>query len=144
MKISTDDTTGFIVIDNYQALYGITQPGTSKVLHKFQADMPERGGGAGRESAMRTARRRLEKLHVYLIQVSEVASQLFIADNGLNIKRLVIAGPVEFATRLSKSDLLDKRLVDIMLNVMDMSEGGEPGFKRAVALSLSCDNHVDY
>jgi peptide chain release factor subunit 1 len=77
---------------------------------------------------MRFARLREEKRHNYLRKVAELATQHFITNDRPNVQGLVLAGSANFKTELSQSDLFDQRLVPCILQIVDVSYGGENGF----------------
>lgn len=63
--------------------------------------------GRGGQSALRFARLRMEKRHNYVRKVAEVASQMFISQDKVNIAGLILAGSADFKTELSQSDMFD-------------------------------------
>ena len=56
---------------------------------------------------MRFARLRMEKRHNYVRKVAEVATQMFISNDKVNIAGLILAGSADFKTELSQSDMFD-------------------------------------
>ena len=72
-------------------------------------DLPKKHGRGG-QSALRFARLRMEKRHNYVRKVAELAVQLFITADRLNVAGLVMAGSADFKTELSQSDMFDPRL----------------------------------
>jgi len=100
--------------------------------------------GRGGQSALRFARLRLEKRHNYVRKVAELAVQHFITADRPNVKGIVLAGSAEFKTQLQRSDLLDPRLGDIVLKLVDVSYGGELGFNQAIELSEETLSNVKF
>ena len=49
----------------------------------------------------------MEKRHNYVGKVAEVAIQMFITNDKVNVTGLVLAGSADFKTELSLSDLFD-------------------------------------
>jgi peptide subunit release factor 1 (eRF1) len=49
----------------------------------------------------------MEKRHNYVRKVAEVATQLFITNDKVNIVGLIMAGSADFKTELSQSDIFD-------------------------------------
>ena len=126
---------GFIVMDGMGTLYGTVQGNVKDVLHKFSVDLPKKHGRGG-QSSVRFARLRVEKRHVYMAKVAELAKSLFIPSGQVpSIKGLVLAGAAELKNELVTSGLMDQRLVTIILKSVDTSYGGENGFNQAIALS---------
>jgi len=56
---------------------------------------------------LRFARLRMEKRHNYVRKVAEVATQMFISQDKVNIAGLILAGSADFKTELSQSDMFD-------------------------------------
>ena len=84
---------------------------------------------------MRFARLRLEKRHNYVRKVGEIAVQMFITNDKPNVQGLILAGSAEFKQQLERSDLLDPRLGNIVLAMVDVAYGMEPGFVQAIDLA---------
>lgn len=49
----------------------------------------------------------MEKRHNYVRKVAEVATQMFISNEKVNIAGLILAGSADFKTELSQSDMFD-------------------------------------
>lgn len=79
------------------------------------------------QSALRFARIRTKKRHNYVRKTAELATQFFISPvkSQANVTGLILARSVDFKTVLSQSDLFDQRLKAKILNVVDVSYGGE-------------------
>ena len=84
---------------------------------------------------MRFARLRLEKRQNYLTKVAELATHHFITNDKCNVAGLILAGSADFKNRLSEADVFDARLSAKVLNVIDVSYGGDNGFSQAIELS---------
>lgn len=129
-----DDKYGFIIMDGNGTLYGVLQGNNKIILNKFSVELPKKHGRGG-QSALRFARLRLEKRHNYLRKVAETATQLFITDDKINVRGLILAGSAEFKNDLNKDDLFDDRLKSNVLNIVDVAYGGEQGLSQAIELS---------
>ncbi|GFY96495.1 eukaryotic release factor 1-3 [Actinidia rufa] len=116
-----------------------------EVLHKFSVDLPKKHGRGG-QSALRFARLRMEKRHNYVRKTAELATQFFInpATSQPNVSGLILAGSADFKTELSQSDMFDPRLQAKILNVVDVSYGGENGFNQAIELSAEILSNVKF
>ena len=68
----------------------------------------------------------------------------FITADRPNVKGIVLAGSAEFKLQLQRSDLLDPRLGDIVLKLVDVSYGGELGFNQAIQLSEETLSNVKF
>ncbi|GAA0170779.1 translation release factor [Lithospermum erythrorhizon] len=134
--LESDEKFGFIIMDGNGTLFGTLSGNTREVLHKFTVDLPKKHGRGG-QSALRFARLRMEKRHNYVRKTAELATQFFInpATSQPNVSGLILAGSADFKTELSQSDMFDPRLQTKILNVVDVSYGGENGFNQAIELS---------
>ncbi|RRT47366.1 hypothetical protein B296_00031682, partial [Ensete ventricosum] len=143
--LESDDKFGFIVMDGNGTLFGTLSGNTREVLHKFTVDLPKKHGRGG-QSALRFARLRMEKRHNYVRKTAELATQFFInpATSQPNVAGLILAGSADFKTELSQSDMFDQRLQAKILNVVDVSYGGENGFNQAIELSAEILSNVKF
>ncbi|KAH0863894.1 hypothetical protein HID58_081105 [Brassica napus] len=143
--LESDDKFGFIVMDGNGTLFGTLSGNTREVLHKFTVDLPKKHGRGG-QSALRFARLRMEKRHNYVRKTAELATQFYInpATSQPNVAGLILAGSADFKTELSQSELFDPRLQAKILNVVDVSYGGENGFNQAIELSAEILSNVKF
>ncbi|KAF4397569.1 hypothetical protein G4B88_027309 [Cannabis sativa] len=143
--LESDDKFGFIVMDGNGTLFGTLSGNTREVLHKFTVDLPKKHGRGG-QSALRFARLRMEKRHNYVRKTAELATQFYInpATSQPNVSGLILAGSADFKTELSQSDMFDPRLQAKILNVVDVSYGGENGFNQAIELSAEILSNVKF
>ncbi|CCF59177.1 hypothetical protein KAFR_0G01430 [Kazachstania africana CBS 2517] len=141
--LEADDKFGFIVMDGQGSLFGLLSGNTRTVLHKFTVDLPKKHGRGG-QSALRFARLREEKRHNYVRKVAEVAVQNFITNDKVNVKGLVLAGSADFKTDLARSELFDQRLAAKVIQIVDISYGGENGFNQAIELSSEALSNVKF
>jgi len=131
--LESDDKFGFIVMDGNGSLYGTVAGNTREILHKFSVDLPKKHGRGG-QSALRFARLRLEKRQNYVTKVAELATQLFITNDKVNVTGIVLAGSADFKTVLAEAECFDPRLKVKVLKTVDVSYGGENGFNQAIEL----------
>jgi len=124
---------GFIIIDGSGALYGILD-GSKEILYRFTVDLPKKHGRGG-QSALRFARLRLEKRHNYLRKATEIAVQMFITNDRVNVTSLILAGSADLKTELLNVQMFDPRLRAAVVKVIDISYGGENGFNQAIEQS---------
>ncbi|KAL3233405.1 hypothetical protein RNJ44_03445 [Nakaseomyces bracarensis] len=141
--LEADDKFAFIVMDGQGTLFGLLQGNTRTVLHKFTVDLPKKHGRGG-QSALRFARLREEKRHNYVRKVAEVAVQNFITNDKVNVKGLILAGSADFKTDLARSELFDPRLAAKVVQIVDISYGGENGFNQAIELSADALANVKF
>jgi len=143
-ELLTDDNRfGFIIMDGNGALFGTLQGNTRDVMHKFTVDLPKKHGRGG-QSAVRFARLREEKRHNYVRKVAETAVQMFITQDKVNCAGLILAGSADFKTNLSQSDMFDQRLQQKVLQLVDISYGGENGFNQAIELAQDTLSNVKF
>lgn len=81
---------------------------------------------------MRFARLRLEKRHNFLVKIGEAATHCFVANNIVNVKGVLLAGPAEFKRQLGDGDFLDPRIKKAVVATLDTGYGGMGGFNEAV------------
>ncbi|KAJ6713615.1 EUKARYOTIC PEPTIDE CHAIN RELEASE FACTOR SUBUNIT 1-2 [Salix viminalis] len=88
----------------------------------------------------------MEKRHNYVRKTAELATQFYInpATSQPNVSGLILAGSADFKTELSQSDMFDPRLQAKILNVVDVSYGGENGFSQAIELSAEILSNVKF
>ncbi|CAI9104886.1 OLC1v1003673C1 [Oldenlandia corymbosa var. corymbosa] len=143
--LESDDKFGFIVMDGNGTLFGTLSGNSREVLHKFTVDLPKKHGRGG-QSALRFARLRMEKRHNYVRKAAELSTQYFInpATSQPNVSGLILAGSADFKNELSQSDMFDPRLSSKVLNVVDVSYGGEAGFNQAIELSAEILSNVKF
>ena len=87
---------------------------------------------------------REEARHNYVRKVAEYAAQHFITDTKCNVTGLVLAGSADFKNELSQSDLLDYRLAPKIIQIVDVSYGGENGFNQAIELAADSLANVKF
>ncbi|KAF9588348.1 hypothetical protein IFM89_008778 [Coptis chinensis] len=128
-----DDKFGFIVMDGNGALSGMLSANTCEVLHRFTVDLPNNVT----PNSLRFARLRMESCHNYVRKTAELATQFLVNvyTSQPNVSGLILAGSGDFKTQLIQSDMLHPRLQAKILNVVDVSYGGEDGFNQAIDLS---------
>merc|ERR1719183_447227 len=141
--LESDDKFGFIVMDGNGSLYGTVAGNHREILHKFSVDLPKKHGRGG-QSALRFARLRLEKRQNYVTKVAELAKQLFITNDKVNVSGIILAGSADFKNDLFQADCFDQRLVAKVLKTVDVSYGGENGFNQAIELSAETLGNVKF
>jgi peptide chain release factor subunit 1 len=129
-----EEKYGYIIMDGNGSLFGLLHGNTRQILNKFDVCLPNKQGRGG-QSAMRFARLRMEKRHEYVKKVSETAVRIFISNDVVNVKGLVLAGNAEFKNILSESNMFDPRLKDKVVGVIDIMYGSENGFNQAIEKS---------
>ncbi|KAI3622942.1 translation termination factor eRF1 [Malassezia furfur] len=141
--LESDAKFGFIIMDGNGTLFGTVTGNARQVLQKFSVDLPKKHGRGG-QSALRFSRLREEARHNYVRKVAELATQHFITDNKCNVTGLVLAGSADFKTELSQSDMFDYRLQPKVIQIVDVSYGGENGFNQAIELAADSLANVKF
>jgi peptide chain release factor subunit 1 len=86
-------------------------------------------------------------LIIFLIlfrKVAELTTQFFISNEKINVTGLILAGLADFKSELFNSDLLDPRLKEKVLKIVDVSYGGDNGFNQAIELSAEVLQNVKF
>lgn len=141
--LQDDEKFGFIIVDGNGSLYATLQGNSREILQKITVELPKKHRKGG-QSSVRFARLREEKRHNYLRKVAELANSHFITNDKPNVAGLVLAGNAAFKTELSETEILDKRLVPIIVAVVDVSYGGENGLNEAITLAAEALTNVKF
>lgn len=80
----------------------------------------------------------------YVRKVAEIAVQMFVTNDKINVAGLVIAGSADFKTDLYQSDMFDARLQTKVIKVVDVNYGGENGFNQAIELTADALSNVKF
>jgi len=140
----SDDKFGFIIIDGNSTLYATVSGNVKEELFAYRdVNLPKKHNKGG-QSALRFARHRTEAIHNYLRKISEKASDVFITNNLLNVKAIVIAGSANLKTDLSKSDLFDPRIKAGIVKMIDIQYGLSQGLDIAIKLSEDVLGNIKY
>ena len=100
--LENDDKFGFIIIDGGGVLFATLQGNNKEVLQRMPVQLPKKHGRGG-QSAVRFARLREEKRHLYIVKCCELATQNFISNDRPNVKGIVIAGSADLKTVMQLS-----------------------------------------
>ena len=141
--LQDDSVFGFAVIDGSGALFGTVSGSSRVVLHRFLVDLPKKHGRGG-QSALRFARLRLEKRHNYVRKVCEHLVQFFITNEKVNCAGIVLAGSAELKDEVYTSDIIDPRIKNAVVKIVDVSYGGDNGFNQAIELSADTLANVKF
>jgi len=141
--LESDDKFGFIIMDGNGSLFATLNGNHREILHKMSVELPKKHGRGG-QSALRFARLRLEKRHNYVTKVAEMAAQVFITNDKVNVVGLIVAGSAEFKTVLVEAERFDQRLASKVIGVYDVSYGGENGLNQAIEQSAEILSNVKF
>lgn len=141
--LESDLKFGFIIMDGNGSLFGTVCGNTREVLYRLNVDLPKKHGRGG-QSALRFARLREEKRHNYVRKVAEIAVQVFITNDKVNVAGIILAGSADFKNVLRTSDMFDQRLQAKVIKVLDVSYGGENGFNQAIEQSQEALQNVKF
>jgi len=132
--LESNNRYGFIIIDGNGALFAILTGKTTKIISQFGVCLPKKHGRGG-QSALRFARLRLEARRNYMRKVCEMAIKSFIHKDVIIVKGLIVGGSADLKTELTKSNLFDGRLKKMIMQIVDISYGGENGLQQAIQLA---------
>ncbi|CAN6485926.1 unnamed protein product [Victoria cruziana] len=110
------DKFGFIVMDGNGALFGTLSGNSREVLHQFQIDLP----------------RNME-------QEDNLVSVLLVFG-----WRSAIINPAKSQLNVAANLMFDQRLQEKVLNIVDVSYGGESGFNQAIEMSSAILSNVKF
>ncbi|CAD5113071.1 unnamed protein product [Dimorphilus gyrociliatus] len=130
-----EESYGFIIIDGQGTLFANVSGNARTILQKFSAGLPKKHARGG-SSAARFGRERLLKRQAYIKKVAETAKDCFInAELKANVSGIIVAGSAELKTDLIKYDLLDNRIKEKIIEVVDIEYGDVIGLNRAIDLA---------
>jgi len=133
--LDSEERYGFMVVDGNGALFAKVQGAVQEVLHQYNVTLPKKHSKGG-QSSVRFARLRMIARHNYLTKVNELALKYFWDNdkNQANVTGIVLAGSADFKDQFNKHRI-DPRLQKIVINVVDVANGGIQGLNQAVAQS---------
>lgn len=132
--LESNNKYGFIIMDGNGALFAILSGQSTNIVHSFSVCLPKKHGRGG-QSALRFARLRMEARRNYMRKVCEHAVKAFVHKDELIVKGLIVGGSADLKTELTKSNLFDGRLKKKILQIVDISYGGENGLQQAIQLA---------
>ena len=141
--LATDEKYGFVIIDGNGLLIAALTGDNKEILSSFTVELPKKHGRGG-QSAARFGRLRLEARHNYLRKVTETMHKFFLKDNKAIVQGLIIAGNADFKNKLYDINLLSPVLKKIIINVLDISYGGENGLNQAIELSKASLSNIKF
>eukprot|EP01100_Stratorugosa_tubuloviscum_P012582 TRINITY_DN6012_c0_g1_i1.p1 TRINITY_DN6012_c0_g1~~TRINITY_DN6012_c0_g1_i1.p1 ORF type:complete len:436 (+),score=216.07 TRINITY_DN6012_c0_g1_i1:159-1466(+) len=141
--LESDDKFGFVIMDGNGTLFGTLSGNTREILHRVSVDLPKKHGRGG-QSALRFARLRLEKRHNYVRKITELAVQMYITNEKVNVTGIILAGMGDFKSELASTDMLDGRIKEKIIKIVDVSYGGDNGFNQAIELSAEVLSNVKF
>lgn len=138
-----DDKFGFIIIDGAGVMFATLQGNNKEIIQRMPVQLPKKHGRGG-QSAVRFARLREEKRHLYIVKCCELAIQNFITNDRPNIRGIVIAGSADLKFVMQQSDHFDQRLKPLIITTVDVSYGFDQGFAQAITLAQDCLTNVKF
>jgi len=141
--LENGDQYGFIVIDGSGTLFAMVQGNRQTVISKYAVSLPKKHRKGG-QSSVRFQRLRDEARHNYLSKVAAMATKAFIDPNTnkCNVSGIVLAGCADFKDHLMNSKLLDPRIQNQIVSVVDVAYGFNQGLNQAVELSSATLKNV--
>ena len=141
--LQVDEKFGFVIIDGNGCLFGILYGNNRTILHHFSVNLPKKHGKGG-QSAQRYGRIRMGMRQAYIKKVTELIVKLFIKEDSVIVKGFIFAGSAQFKNQLVDADSLDPRIKRKLIQVVDISYGGEHGFHQAISLSMDNLGNLRY
>lgn len=141
--IQSNDKFGFIITDGSGTLWGTLCGNTREKIQSISVQLPSKHNKGG-QSALRFDRSRIEARENYVKKIAEMTKNIFITDLKVNVKNIIIAGNADFKNKLFESDVLDDRIKNAILKVIDISYGGVNGFYQAIDLSEELLGNLKY
>lgn len=130
-QLNDDKKYGFMIVTGEGTLYSMIQGNQKDTLAKFVVDLPKKHNKGG-QSSVRFARLREEARHNYVRKVCENANRIFIKNNEVNCSGIIIAGMADFKRLVHESPILEPKVRDKVLKVVDISYGFELGLDTAI------------
>ena len=141
--LEDDDKFGFIVIDGNGVLFATLQGNNKEIIQRMPVQLPKKHGRGG-QSAVRFARLREEKRHLYIVKCCELAKQHFISNDAPNIRGIVVAGSADLKFVMQQSDHFEFRLKALIIATVDVSYGFDQGFNQAISLASDSLTNVKF
>ncbi|KAF7684702.1 Eukaryotic peptide chain release factor subunit 1 [Astathelohania contejeani] len=142
-QFDDENKYAFVIMDGHSTLFALLQGNVKQILQNLSVDLPKKHGRGG-QSSVRFARLRIEKRNNYVRKVAEICNELFLTNEKVNVEGLVLGGHTDFKNELRKSDILDGRIKDKILKVVDLNYGGENGLNQAIGLCEEVLKDVKY
>jgi len=124
-----EDRYGVLSIDSQEAALAIIQGSRYDVVEVLTSGVSGKHR-AGGQSARRFERLREMELNNFFHRVADHAAKVFLEGGG--VRGLIISGPGYTKEDFLRTGLLDYRLRDVILGVIDTSYAGEEGIREAV------------
>jgi peptide chain release factor subunit 1 len=134
MLLEDNEVYGFIIIDGNGFLCANLRGNTYDIQHQFSVDLMTKTRRGG-QSALRFARLREEQIRNFLRQAAEQCNKLYLKDNKLTVKGLIVAGNGNIKHQFL-DDTYCKDLSPIVrkavVQKLDIGYGGISGLQHAI------------
>jgi peptide chain release factor subunit 1 len=137
--VKDDETYGYIVFDGSCALFAMVSGSKTVTIRKDYYDPPKKHNKGG-QSSNRFARLRTEAIDHIIKNVAENCTRVFIQDDAVNVKGIILAGRADKKDMLEKSDFLDRRIKSAIIKTIDVQYSGEIGLLNAVKMTSDVIN----
>jgi peptide chain release factor subunit 1 len=134
---------GFVVMDGNGVLLGSLQGNVKNTIARQTIELPKKHNKGG-QSSVRFARLGEEARNNYVRKASEMMRDSFISNDKVDYVGIIIAGSGGCKNRLMRSDLLDKRIRDKIIKIIDIQYGGDHGFNEAIEASQDSLGNVKF
>ncbi len=130
--MSYKDIIGVIAFDTGEGTIGIVYGSNIKILKTVRSLVPRKHNQGG-WSQQRFENLRKEAINEYLKKISKEINSLFVKRN---IQYILIGGSGNIKLKLVKSELLDYRLRDKIVSIVDVGYTGYQGIKEILMKSV--------
>lgn len=137
--IRDDETYGYIVFDGSCALFALVSGSKTVTIRKDFYDPPKKHNKGG-QSSNRFARLRTEAIDHIIKNVAENCTRVFIENDVVNVKGIILAGRADKKDMLEKSDFLDRRIKSAIIKTIDVQYSGEIGLLNAIKMTTDVIN----
>lgn len=120
-------TYGFIIMDGSDTIFGMIKGDEKHIIGRRSVDLPKKLING--KLSDRFKRIRLEKINVYIKDITRLAIEYFVNVDGI----ILGAWPI-LKKGLSDAIFSEPKLKDKILLVVDINYGGEYGFDQAIKL----------
>lgn len=132
--LSDDKTYGYIVIDGNGLLCAKLKGQNYEIIYKQNNTLPRKHNKGG-QSSVRFERLYNEKKLGYIRKCCETINNLYINNEKINVECIIVGGMSNIKNKMIEDITLDQRIKNKILNLVDISSGGEQGLNILINLS---------
>lgn len=133
-----DNLYGYLIVNGDGYMMASVSGNKKDILHSDTISLPKKHNKGG-QSSVRFARIAEEKRTNYVRKICEDFNRIFLQKN---YKGIVVAGNGNFKNRVAESDLIDYRLKNKIVKILDVPYGFNNGFQQAIEDSKDILSHL--